>query len=323
MQTNDWRPVASRQALEARAELNASIRAFFTERKVLEVETPILAQAGVTDVHLVNVATQIQGLGQADPRTYYLQTSPEYAMKRLLAANIGDCFQLARVVRNEEVSRRHNIEFTLLEWYRLGFDDTALMDELEALLQHLLGTERAQRLTYQNAFLQIMNVDPLSCSAEALAKRLRSHGIDADVVAGDKQALLHLAMSTVVEPSLPANVPTFITHFPAEQAALARLSENDPRVAHRFELFYRGLELANGFWELSDPEQQRLRFLADNRERKRLGLPEVSIDERFLSALASGLPDCAGVAVGVDRLLMIQQNVDDIKQVLNFPSEYA
>ena len=320
MHSLNWKPVATRQAIEARAALNASIRAFFTARNVLEVETPILAQAGVPDLHLVNATTELTGAGLAKPQTYYLQTSPEFAMKRLLAAGIGDCFQLARVVRNDELSRRHNFEFTLLEWYRLNFTDHDLMHEIDALMQYCLQVPPAEYVSYQTAFQQALECDPLSDSAERIARQLTAKGIDCDVVSDNKQALLHLAMSLVVEPSLNPEVPTFVTFFPKEQAALARLNENDPRVAHRFELFYKGLELANGFWELTCASEQRARFEQDNRNRKAQGLPEIPIDERLLAALEQGLPPCAGVAVGVDRLLMIQLKALSIEETLCFPS---
>lgn len=317
---HDWRPAASRQAMEARADVQADIRAFFRARSVLEVETPVLAQAGVTDVHLVNATTALQGQGLPVPTQYYFQTSPEYAMKRLLAAGIGDCFQLCKVVRDEELSARHNFEFTMLEWYRLGFNDQQLMDEVELLLRSLLPAPAAQRLSYQQAFLQTIAVDPLSATTAELATAITREGIDCHVVQEDRDGLLNLAMSLLVEPRLNPEQPTFVYHFPASQAVLARQHHTDARVAHRFELFYKGLELANGFLELTNPVEQRERFERDNAARLRLGLPSIPLDERLLSALEHGLPDCAGVALGVDRLLMIKLNAQHIDQVLTFPS---
>lgn len=320
MLNSDWRPTASRQAIIARADLQHQIRAFFRERQVLEVETPVLCRAGVTDVHLVNAVTRLQGQGLAKKTNYYFQTSPEYPMKRLLAAGVGDCFQLCKVVRDEELSARHNFEFTMLEWYRLGFDDQQLMTELEELMIELLGTSAANRLSYQQAFLSALNIDPLVATAAEVANAIRAKGIDCEVVADDLDGLLNLAMSLIVEPQLDPNIPTFVYHFPASQAVLARTNEQDDRVAHRFELFYQGLELANGFWELADAVEQRQRFERDNRQRAELGLPQIDIDERLLSALESGFPDCAGVAVGVDRLLMIKLGMKHIDEVLTFPS---
>ncbi|HLV49136.1 MAG TPA: elongation factor P--(R)-beta-lysine ligase [Aliidiomarina sp.] len=323
MLNKDWRPAASQQAMIARADLQRQIRAFFHSRQVIEVETPVLCRAGVTDVHLVNAVTNLQGQGLAEKTPFYFQTSPEYAMKRMLAAGIGDCFQLCKVVRDEELSARHNFEFTMLEWYRLGFDDKDLMSELEQLLIDVLDTPNAQRISYQQVFINSLGIDPLVASAMEVAAALIEQNIDCEVVQNDLDALLNLAMSLIVEPQLDPNTPTFVYHFPASQAVLARRHEHDPRVAHRFELFYQGLELANGFWELADPIEQRQRFERDNEKRLALGLPYIVIDERFLNALEHGLPDCAGVAVGVDRLLMIKLGVQHINDVLIFPSLHA
>lgn len=320
MSNNDWRPTASRQAIIARADLQDQIRVFFRKRDVIEVETPVLCRAGVTDVHLVNAVTSLQGQGLAQKTNYYFQTSPEYPMKRMLAAGVGDCFQLCKVVRDEELSARHNFEFTMLEWYRLGFDDQQLMTELELLMTELLGTSTAYRLSYQQAFQNVLNIDPLTATAAQVASAIRAKGIDCEVVADDLDGLLNLAMSLIVEPQLDPNIPTFVYHFPASQAVLARANEQDSRVAHRFELFYQGLELANGFWELADAAEQRQRFERDNQQRSERGLPHIEIDERLLSALEFGLPDCAGVAVGVDRLLMIKLGLKHIDEVLIFPS---
>ncbi|MCC5854284.1 MAG: elongation factor P--(R)-beta-lysine ligase [Idiomarina sp.] len=323
MSDTHWRPVASREAVFCRSEMQREIREFFRERGVLEVETPLLAQAGVTDRHVHNATVQIQPSGSATPLTRYLQTSPEYAMKRLLAAGFGDCFQLARVVRDDELSRRHNPEFTLLEWYRIGFDDQQLMAELSELLVHLLDAPAATYMSYREAFKLALGVDPIDASQEAIAIALNKHEIDASIAGQDRDTLLQLAMSFVVEPSFDPDLPTFVYNFPASQAALARVNEEDPGTAHRFELYYRGLELANGFWELTDAVQQRQRFERDNEARLADGMSAQLIDENLLSALSAGLPDCAGVAVGVDRLLMIKLGLDNIADVLTFPFDSA
>ncbi len=301
------------------------IRAFFAKRNVLEVETPILARAGVTDVHLRNVVTRLQGPGMPEPQNFYLQTSPEYAMKRLLAAGSGAIFQLCKVVRDDEISRRHNPEFSMLEWYRPEYDDAALMAELDALVQEVLGCEPAEYLTYQQAFLSILDIDPLHSDAKpALLKVLSERGYDGAVNESDNlDTILQLAMSVLIEPVIGQRRPCFVSHFPASQAALARIAVADHRVSHRFELFFQGLELANGFWELADAQQQRGRFLADNVERERLGLATQPLDERFLAALEHGLPDCSGVAVGLDRLLMLRLGVKDIAEILTFPVSRA
>lgn len=316
-----WQPAASLQALKIRADMLKAVRAFFDQRDVLEVETPILAHAGVTDLHLHNLTTRLSGPGMPVPTTFYLQTSPEYAMKRLLAANSGPIFQICKVFRDDEISRRHNPEFTMLEWYQPGFTDVQLMAELDELLQTLLATEPAESLTYQAAFQQHLGIDPFAKDAhEKLFALLTEKGFADAIVREDSiDTLLQLAMSMLVEPEIGQRRPCFVTHFPASQAALAKLDQEDPRAARRFELFYRGLELANGFWELTDPQQQAERFCADNALRLQHGLEPQPIDEKLLAALMAGMPDCAGVAVGFDRLVMLRLGTDSIQDTIAFP----
>ncbi|WP_194756819.1 elongation factor P--(R)-beta-lysine ligase [Aliidiomarina indica] len=325
MNSGTWRPTASWDVLKQRADMLRHIRTFFAERDVLEVETPLLAQAGVTDVHLHNATTQLRGPGMPAPTTFYLQTSPEYAMKRLLAAGSGSIYQISKVVRDDEISSRHNPEFTMLEWYRPGFSDRELMAESEALVRSLLNCPAAEYLTYQEAFIRTLNIDPLSDEGvAALRQRLVADGYDGAVDETDSaETVLQLAMSVYVEPTIGRERPCFVTHFPANQAALARLNKDDPRVSHRFELFYQGLELANGFWELTDPKQQQQRFESDNQERRLRGLPEQPVDQYFLAALKAGLPDCAGIAMGFDRMLMLKVKAQHIHEVLTFPIERA
>lgn len=325
MASIDWQPSASWQAIKERADMQQRIRAFFALRGVLEVETPLLARAGVTDVHLHNATTCLQGPGMPTPTHFYLQTSPEYAMKRMLAAGSGPIFQICKVVRDNEISRRHNPEFTLLEWYRPGFDDQQLMAELDTLMQELLNTQPAQTITYQDAFITSIGVDPLlTANKSAVLSALKTAGYSDAVDSEDHfDTILQLAMSVLIEPNLGQNRPCFVSQFPASQAALARIDEDDARVSRRFELFYKGLELANGFWELIDAQQQRARFVADNAARVALGLAAQPIDEAFLAALKHGLPDCSGVAVGIDRLLMLQLGTRDIADVLTFPVQRA
>ncbi|TRW48530.1 elongation factor P--(R)-beta-lysine ligase [Aliidiomarina halalkaliphila] len=320
-----WQPTASWNVLHNRADMLRRIRTFFAERDVLEVDTPLLSHAGVTDVHLQNVTAQLQGPGMPIPTTFYLQTSPEYAMKRLLAAGSGSIYQICKVVRDDEISVRHNPEFTMLEWYRPGFSDADLMAETDVLVRDILGCAEAEYVTYQDAFQRELNIDPLTSAGIAeLKQRLLHDGYGSAIDESDSaDTLLQLAMSMYVEPNIGQERPCFVTHFPASQAALAKLSTDDPRVSHRFELFYQGLELANGFWELTDAKQQRQRFEQDNRERKALGLQEQPVDERFLAALDAGIPECAGIAVGLDRLLMLRVGAQDISQVLSFPIERA
>lgn len=312
-----WQPGVTPERLLERANVMASIRRFFAARKVLEVETPILASAGVTDPHLTNATTTLNWQG---PSTLYLQTSPEYAMKRLLAAGSGCIFQLARVVRDDEVGRFHNPEFTMLEWYRVGFDEHQLMDEMDELLQQLLQCAPAERLTYQQAFQRHLKLDPLTDEGLSQLRTWLVNQNIGDWIAeeADTDILLHLAMSHYIEPELGQKRPCFIYNFPASQAALAKIDAKDARVARRFEVYFKGVELANGFYELTDAEAQAARFAADNRQRRLMGRPQAVVDTRLLDALRAGLPECAGVALGVDRLLMLKWKAEHIDEVQTF-----
>ncbi|MDD3517301.1 MAG: EF-P lysine aminoacylase EpmA [Chromatiales bacterium] len=311
---NDWRPGAERALLERRARMLIGIRAFFSERGVLEVETPILSAAGATDPQLASFRLDTPD----GPR--WLHTSPEFPMKRLLAAGSGDIYQLCRVFRAGEAGVRHNPEFTLLEWYRQGFSVRQLMDELEALVQRL-AAERldgpTEHVSYRDAFLRHAGFDPLDadvtdCRAHATRLQL---GFDGEL---DRDGWLDLILSLAVAPRFPPDRLTFLYDYPASQAALARIRPDDPRVAVRFELFWGELELANGFHELADAAEQRHRFEVDNARRRSEGLSEVAIDERLLAALAHGLPDCSGVALGVDRLFQRISGKTSIGEVMAF-----
>ncbi len=314
-----WRPTASLANLRRRAQLLRTVRSFFHTRGVLEVETPQLAAATVTDLHLASIACEPTG---PFPSPLYLQTSPEFAMKRLLAAGSGPIFQICKAYRDGEAGRRHNPEFTLLEWYRPGFDHHRLMDEMDELLAATLGAGLARRVTYAELFQSELGVDPHQAGEAALARAARDAGLD--VPPGlDRDGLLHLLVAFALEPRLGFDRPAFLFDFPASQAALARVRPGPPALAERFEVYVRGMELANGFHELADPREQRRRFAADLEARRHLGLPEVPIDEHLLSALEDGLPDCAGVALGFDRLVMLALGVDSIAEVLAFPVERA
>lgn len=322
-----WRPSATPAALRLRAELLARTRAFFAARDVLEVETPILASATVTDVHLASLETRIAGRA----RPYYLQTSPEYAMKRLLAAGSGDVWQLCKVFRDGESGARHNPEFTMVEWYRLGFDDRALMDEVAALLHALLGdllAAPAEFVTYREAIATAIGLDPYVAPVGALhAVASERLGAVPDDLRDDRDACLDLLMGAVVGPTLGRGRITFVHEYPASQAALARLKParhgDAVRVAARFEAYVEGLELCNGFHELADAAEQRARFEADRAARAARGLPQPPLDERFLAALAHGLPDCAGVALGFDRVAMLALGTREIRDVLAFAVDDA
>jgi lysyl-tRNA synthetase class 2 len=317
-----WRPAAAREVLESRAQLLAFVRGFFAQRGVLEVETPVLGRCGVTDVHLDSIPAGVSAPGFSGG---WLQTSPEYHMKRLLAAGSGPIYQVARVFRNGEVGRRHNPEFSMLEWYRPGFDDRQLMAEVADLVVGWLSCERPETLSYRAVMQRWAGLDPFEASEAELRARCREWMDDPQLAGLDRDGCLDLLMSFAVEPHLGRERPVFVTAYPASQASLARVSEDarGHRVAHRFELYVQGLELCNGYWELTDPVEQRRRFEADNRLRRVAGKPDMALDEAFLAALAAGLPDCAGVALGLDRLLMLRLGCGDIREVLAFPFDRA
>jgi lysyl-tRNA synthetase class 2 len=323
-----WRPTASREMLQLRAALLARARAFFAARSVLEVDTPIVVNAPVTDVHIhsARVALAAADRKEAAQQAYFLHTSPEYAMKRLLAAGVGDIYQICHVVRALERGRLHNAEFTLIEWYRCGFSLDALMREVEALVRELLGAAGASRpgtrLSYREAFLRELALDPFTAPLEELAQSARRAAGFASAAAG-RDELLEVLMGSVIGPRLGRGELTFVHAYPASQAALARLDPADPRAAQRFELYCDGIELANGFHELASAREQRARFEQDVAERRRVGLSDAAVDERLLAALEAGLPDCCGVALGFDRTLMLAAGAQHIDEVLPFPTERA
>ena len=307
-----WQPSASIELLRQRAQFLIKIRQFFTYRLYLEVETPVMARYGVTDVYLSNIKAIFRG------EEYSLQTSPEYHMKRLLASGSGPIFQIARVFRDDELGRWHNPEFTLLEWYQLGVDHHVLMDEVDVFLQTLIQSEPMIKKTYQQAFLESCQIDPLSASIEELQQVLVLHDLDKVLAPQeqDKDQYLFLLMSHVVEPFLgKESAPVAVYNFPPSQASLAKING---AVAERFEVYYRGVELANGFHELTEVAAQANRFAHDQRIREQHGLAPVEADQFLLQALESGLPSCSGVALGVDRLLALGLKQPGIANILSF-----
>lgn len=308
-----------RRALRPRAALYALIRAFFAERGVLEVETPILSEAGNTEPNIDSFSTAFSGHADAGSRERWLRTSPEHAMKRLLAAGIGDCYELGRVFRNGEAGQRHNPEFTMLEWYRVGWDHRRLMRETCDLVGAALaqvGRETAVIVyTYRELFASQLGLDPFAASIEALQAPLAEFRIDADGLSRDDW--LDLLITHRLQPTFPRDRITIVHDFPASQCALAKIRADDPPVAERFELYLGAYELANGYHELTDADEQRERFERDNTRRRARGQREMPIDERLLAALPQ-MPACAGVALGVERLLMCVAGSDDIRDVLAF-----
>jgi lysyl-tRNA synthetase class 2 len=308
---------ASPAVLETRARVKECVRAFFAARGLLEVDTPALSAAGTPDPAIDSVEARVGVLGT---RTYYLHTSPEYAMKRLLVAHERDIYQISRVFRDGELGRWHQPEFLMLEWYRRGFTELQLMDEVEALLVTVMRESGRDlgcaRMTYKDAFVRELDIDPLGDVA-ALPRVLAHRGID--VPAGlTRDGLLDLALSAVVVPSFAPGVVTFVHDYPVSQAALAEIKDRIPPVAARFEAFVGSLELANGFKELADEAEQRRRFEAELDVRRRAGRAVPPVDEAFLAALAKGLPPCAGVALGLDRLIALAAGVDNLAAALSF-----
>jgi len=317
--SSSWRPTASLAVLKKRADLLKKIRAFFYARNVLEVDTPALSIAGNTDPNIESFSTQYTGPGRTGE--LYLHTSPEFAMKRLLAAGSGAIYQLCKVFRNGEAGRQHKPEFTMLEWYRPEFDVHQLMDEVAELINEVLGKKEIIRISYQQAFIEHADVDPLSSNTAALKECANQNGLE-HVIGMDDASVddwLDLLIDQVVIPKLGLG-RFFIYDYPASQSALAKISNNDERVAERFELFIDGVEIANGFHELTDTDEQRRRFENENKKREEKGLAMLPVDENLLSSLESGLPDCAGVAIGVDRLLMLIMGVDSITSVTTMSS---
>ena len=318
----DWRPTADTTALQARAQMLADIRDYFREQPVLEVETPILNPATVTD-------PQIESLSVHDPnvsRRGFLHTSPEYAMKRLLANGSGSIYQIARVFRAEEYGRWHSREFSMLEWYRVNWDDTQLMQDVQNLISRLCNRHNIiplfTHMTYRDLFQTCVGIDAITASVDELRSAVRQQGIQVDLNDDwDREALLDLLMSHSVSDWLREKDMVFVYEYPAAQAALARLDHDNPSVARRFELFAKGIELANGFQELVDADVQRERFENDRHKRKQHGQVDVTVDEHLIQALRGGLPDCSGVALGLDRLLAYLLGRDNIQSVMAFYQE--
>ncbi|WP_162200305.1 elongation factor P--(R)-beta-lysine ligase [Aliivibrio fischeri] len=324
MTSQNWMPSASIEQLQQRADILAAIRSFFFKRKVMEVDTPAMSHATVTDVHLHTFQTDFIGPGYADGTHLYFMTSPEFHMKRLLAAGSGCIYQINKAFRNEEAGRYHNPEFTMLEWYRLGFDHHDLMDEMNELLTLVLKCDNAERMTYQEAFIQVLGVCPLEASMDELRAVAAPLGLsDIADIEEDRDTLLQLLFSMGVEVKIGQDVPAFVYDFPASQAALAKINPSDPRVAERFEVYFKGIELANGFHELDNAKEQLMRFEEDNAKRKSMGLTEQPIDYHLIAALEAGLPNCSGVALGIDRLIMLAMGEKHIDQVTAFPFDRA
>jgi lysyl-tRNA synthetase class 2 len=322
---SDWAPTADTRAIRLRARLNAAIRGFFARREVLEVETPVLSLAGNTEPNIASFSLEFSGRTNGAPRTRWLRTSPEHALKRLLAAGIGDCYELGRVFRDGEAGGRHNPEFTMLEWYRVGWDHQRLIEEVAELINAALALverhARLERIAWRDLYRERLAIDPITASDGELQRALGDVRIDPEGLTRDDW--LDLLLTHRLQPGFAGDTMLAVFDYPASQAALARLRPGDPPLAERFELYLGLLELANGYHELIDPGEQRARFERDVSVRDSRGSVAPPIDDRLLSAMRSGLPPCAGVALGIDRLLMATLGSTRIADVLAFPFDRA
>lgn len=317
-----YQPTATLESARERATMYATIRQFFAEREVLEVQTPVMSQAGNTDIFLQSVSTNVTVNDK--PRTYYLHTSPEFAMKRLLGAWQVPMYQICPVFRDNEIGRRHNVEFTMLEWYRPGFSLDELARELNDLVSVVMGyTVIFDHYRYVDAFLDFVKIHPFTASCDTLQAIARDNGIFVDM-GDDHQGWLDVLFSQLVEPHLGKDLPTLLYDYPVATASLAKTTtdKDGNLVARRFELYMNGLEIANAYDELADGQALRVRFEQDNLARKQRGLPVMPIDDNLLAA-CDALPPCSGIAVGLDRLLMVKVGAETLEQVIAFPITQA
>ena len=323
-----WQSALTWKNAQRRAEILQQIRQFFAERNVCEVETPALSQGTVTDVYLDALSCKYDFLADSPAghsTELFLQTSPEFHMKRLLASGYGCIYQIAKAFRHEESGSHHNPEFTMLEWYRIGFDQFELMSEVAELLQVVIGGDKVLFTSYQDIFIETISVDPLVATFDELVEVLNKYNKAADwlIKMNDADQLLQFIFTEIIEPTIGVNEPQFIYDFPIAQASLAKRSTDDPRVAQRFECYYRGIELVNGFNELTDANEQLIRFEQDNAKREDQGLPVKPIDANFIAALNHGLPQCSGVALGIDRLVMLALGCKHINETISFTIDNA
>ncbi|REL31093.1 elongation factor P--(R)-beta-lysine ligase [Thalassotalea euphylliae] len=319
-----WQPSMDWETAQQRAKLLSAIRTFFNKRNVVEVETPQMCSGTITDVHLDPIPTSYDW-HQDGACQLYLQTSPEYPMKRLLASGYQSIYQIAKAFRNEAEGRLHNPEFTMLEWYRVGFSMEELMNEVSELLTEVLSVKETEVCSYEQAFLTYTPINPLDTSlADCFGFISRQGKLEPWLEQTTSvDTLLQFIFCEWIEPKIGQKVPCFVHSFPSSQASLATINEADTRVANRFECYFKGIELVNGFHELTDQAQQLQRFEEDNQQRGLMGLDARTIDQKFLSALFHGLPACSGVALGIDRLMMLALDKESIKEVMTFTTHNA
>ncbi len=326
MNESSWQPTATRSAIEHRSEVVWRMRQFFHEQNFVEVHVPVISHDTVVDLNIEPVRIPAFALDcpEAGLSELYLQTSPEFAMKRLLASGMQAIYSIGPVFRAGERGALHNPEFTMVEWYRVDDDFAAGIALLDRLVQASLCSESAQVITYRQAFLNFAKIDPLLATVKELAELALQLelGVTGDW-SDDTDTWLDLLFSEVVQPNLGLSSPTIVTHYPATQSALAKLSSEDPRTAERFELFIGGIELANGYHELLDPAELENRNQATEAKRRNVGKPGLPASSRLIEAMQAGIPPCSGCALGLDRLMMVATQAQSIDQVLAFPLERA
>lgn len=326
---NTWQPACNLSHLRHRAQMLKTIRLFFDHRDVLEVETPLLCSATGTDPQLDFFSSHyhcVANTESAADKRMFLQTSPEFAMKRLLAAGSGSIFQICKAFRNSELGRHHNPEFTILEWYRVGYSLSELINEVTELIAELTNNKKSPyKISYADLFEQTTGLNALEfCPQSYRAYALKNGLEDAIGLCENNHSLwLDFLFSYQVQPTLKQHPICIVYEYPAIQASLARINTKNPNVADRFEVFVQGIEIGNGFFELSDAGEQEKRFDQENSSREKMGLPQVKKDQHFLNALKSGLPECSGIALGLDRLLMIMTETQSLNDVITFPFDRA
>jgi lysyl-tRNA synthetase class 2 len=324
--SNEWQPSGSIESLVKRAKILSDIRRYFATEKVLEVETPTISPSTVTDVHLEAMRTLHTNPLSVKKTHLFLQTSPEYYMKRMLCAGFPSIYQITKCYRDDEVGRYHNPEFTMLEWYRLSFSMNELIEEVDTILRLVLDTPVCDKATYRELFFKYLGLDVKSDTDLKVVSICKKFGYENIVPPGfkdtlstfDRDMLLQLLFCEKIETQIGRERPIAVTNFPASQASLAKIDPSDPWLSLRFEFYYQGIELANGFEELNDADEQNTRFILDNKKRKERGLEIKPQDVKFLNALDVGLPMCSGVALGIDRLLMLALGKKHISEVLSF-----
>lgn len=321
-----WRPSADLISLQRRSEIVWSIRSFFQAAGFWEVHTPLLCQDTILDRYIepLSVPGEFLAIPGLENIQFYLQTSPEFAMKRLLAAGAEKIYQIGSVFRAGERGPLHNPEFTMLEWYRCGDNFEQGIQFLKELIQCLLPGTTPQQASYQSLFLHYVGLCPLTCDDQSLVRAARKRQLtEGHDWSSDRDDWLNLLFSELVQPNLGMQQPIIVTHYPASQSALARIAASDPRVSERYELFAYGVELANGYHELIEPEELRQRIEKVRQQRVADGKPEFRENSRLIQAMKDGMPSCSGCALGLDRMIMVIQRAQSIDQVIAFPIEIA